>query len=219
MYYVICTCSSLFSMTASTIGSAKLEVEKLLRHASEWLPEHPMKEWIARRYFKQRRSLARMALEQLTLEENPESDAEGAAPRAAVQEMELEKRVSLNERRMDKVAELVTALGVKTAADLGCGEGRLLCRLLEVKSLDRLVGVDVSLRSLEHASERLNLDRLAPQAARTHRLVARLADLSRRPPEGIRRGDGDRSHRAPRPAAAAALERVLFEFARPTRSS
>ena len=39
------------------VGDA--EVEKLLRHASEWLPNHPMKEWIARRYFKYRRSLAR----------------------------------------------------------------------------------------------------------------------------------------------------------------
>lgn len=73
-----------------------------------------MREWIARRYFKQRRSLARMALEQLTLDEATEGDVDATAPQAAAQEVELEKRVSQNERRLEKVAGLIAALGVKT---------------------------------------------------------------------------------------------------------
>jgi 3' terminal RNA ribose 2'-O-methyltransferase Hen1 len=192
------------------------EVEKLLRHASEWLPGHPMKEWIAHRYFKQRRSLARMALEQLTLEESAPDEAQGATPPAAAQEAELEKRVSLNERRLDKVTELVSALGVKTIVDLGCGEGRLLSRLLDVKSLDRVVGMDVSIRSLEHASERLHLDRMAPrQRARIDLLHGSL----------VYRDDRLKAFEAATlieviehldPPRLAALERVLFEAARPT---
>jgi 3' terminal RNA ribose 2'-O-methyltransferase Hen1 len=46
--------------------------------------------------------------------------------------------------------------------DLGCGEGKLLRELLRQRQLDRIVGVDVSLRALEFAEERLELDRLAP---------------------------------------------------------
>jgi 3' terminal RNA ribose 2'-O-methyltransferase Hen1 len=146
------------------VGDA--EVEKLLRHAREWLPEHPMKEWITQRYLKYRHSLARMALEQLTLEERAVSvgeDTEGAPAVVDPREAELEERVSLNEQRLASVTELLLALGVSTVVDLGCGEGRLLSRLLDIRSLERIVGMDVSVRSLEHARERLHLDRLPPR--------------------------------------------------------
>jgi 3' terminal RNA ribose 2'-O-methyltransferase Hen1 len=44
--------------------------------------------------------------------------------------------------------------------DLGCGEGKLLRVLLEEKSFTEIVGMDVSYRSLEIASQRLKLDRM-----------------------------------------------------------
>ena len=219
------------------VGEA--EVEKLLRYASEWLPDHPMKEWIARRYFKQRRSLARLALEQLMAEDSDAVSAddiesvagavadgvadagatagqEGPITAAAAQEMALEKPVSLNERRMTKVTGLVAALGAKSVVDLGCGEGRLLSYLLDVKALDRIVGMDVSLRSLEHASSRLRLDRMPPrQRARIELLHGSLVYRDDRLKgfdvatviEVIEHLD---------PHRLAALERVLFEAARPT---
>jgi 3' terminal RNA ribose 2'-O-methyltransferase Hen1 len=196
------------------VGEA--EVEKLLRHASEWLPGHPMKEWIARRYFKHRRSLARLALEQLAQEDALEVEAEDEVAAPAAQEFELEQRVSLNERRLAKVTELVTALGVKSVVDLGCGEGRLLGQLLSVKSLDRVVGMDVSLRSLEFASDRLQLDRLPPrQRARIELLHGSL----------VYRDDRLKGFGAATlieviehldPPRLTALERVLFEATRPT---
>jgi 3' terminal RNA ribose 2'-O-methyltransferase Hen1 len=195
---------------------AEAEVEKLLRHASEWLPSHPMKEWIARRYFKHRQSLARLALEQLTLEESAENETEGAVVAAAAQEVELEKRVSLNERRLDKVTDLVSALGCKTLVDLGCGEGRLLSQLLGVKSLDHLVGMDVSLRSLEYASERLHLDRMPPrQRARIDLLHGSLLYRDDRL-KGFDMATVIEVIEHLDPPRLAALERVLFEAARPT---
>lgn len=112
------------------VGEA--EVEKLVRHASEWLGPHPRKEWIAQRYLKHRRSLARLALERLTDDRAEETAEDGPLERGADREAELEKPVALNERRMDIVSELVAKLGVKTVVDLGCGEGRLLSRLLEL---------------------------------------------------------------------------------------
>jgi 3' terminal RNA ribose 2'-O-methyltransferase Hen1 len=195
------------------VGEA--EVEKLLRHASEWLPDHPMKEWIAQRYFKQRRSLARLALEQLMVEDVDADDDDPETPTAAAQEAAIEKPASLNERRMAKVTELISALGAKSVVDLGCGEGRLLSELLGVKSLDRIVGMDVSLRSLEHASDRLRLDRMPPrQRARIELLHGSLVYRDDRLKgldaatliEVIEHLD---SHRL------AALERVLFQAMRP----
>src|SRR5581483_12387358 len=111
---------------------------------------HPITESIARRYLKNRRSLARLALERLTVE-NPDEDSGQSAldddtPQAARREVELEKRVSLQVRRLNKVAELVAAVGARSVVDLGCGEGQLLPRLLKLPTVDRIVGMDVSVR-------------------------------------------------------------------------
>ena len=55
--------------------------------------------------------------------------------------------------------------------DLGCGEGKLLRELLKDKQFAEIVGLDVSVRSLEIASRRLKLDRLPEQQAKRIRLV------------------------------------------------
>lgn len=197
------------------VGDA--EVEKLLRHAGEWLADHPQKQSISLRYLKHRRSLARDALARLAAEEETEAaDVEGNAPEAAVREQRLEAKSSLNEKRIAAVEQAVQSLGSKTLVDLGCGEGKVLAALFKLKQLDRLVGMDVSLQVLEYAHERLNLDRLPPRQRqridllhgsliyRDDRLngfdVATLIEV-------IEHLDADR---------IAALERVLFEFARPS---
>jgi len=196
------------------VGNA--EVEKLLRHASEWLPDHPMKDWIARRYFRHRRSLARLALEQLTQEDAPEGEADDIPTGGAQQEMDLEKRVSLNERRLAKVTDLVSTIGARSVVDLGCGEGRLLTQLLGLKSLERVVGVDVSLRSLEYASDRLHLDRMSPrQRARIELLHGSLVYRDARL-KGFEAATVIEVIEHLDPVRLAAFERVLFEAARPT---
>jgi 3' terminal RNA ribose 2'-O-methyltransferase Hen1 len=50
--------------------------------------------------------------------------------------------------------------GASRVLDLGCGEGRLMERLIRHTSIRELVGVDVSLRSLEKVKTRLRFDRL-----------------------------------------------------------
>jgi 3' terminal RNA ribose 2'-O-methyltransferase Hen1 len=198
------------------VGDA--EVEKLMRNAAEWLPEHPLKEWITHRYFKHRRSLARVALEQLIREDSVETDSDDAElpPPAASREMELEKRVSLNERRLEKVTELVAALGVKTVVDMGCGEGKLLSQLLAIKALDRVVGMDVSLRSLEYASERLHLDRMPPrQRARIELIHSSLVYTDQRL-SGFGAATLTEVVEHLDPPRLSALERTVFEAARPT---
>ena len=99
--------------------------------------------------------------------------------------------------------------------DLGCGEGKLLKQLLEEKQLEKIVGMDVSIRSLEIASRRLRLERLTErQRSRIELIHGSLIYRDKRlngydaaiVVEVIEHLDPDR---------LVALERVIFEFARP----
>ncbi|WP_116807194.1 3' terminal RNA ribose 2'-O-methyltransferase Hen1 [Steroidobacter cummioxidans] len=137
------------------------EVEKLLRRGADWLPNHPAKEQIARRYLKYRKSLARAAMERLTPLE-ADTDDVPVAGKPTGREDVLEASLSLNQQRINTVVAAVVEAGAKSVVDLGCGEGKLLRELLRQRQLDRIVGVDVSLRALEFAEERLELARLGP---------------------------------------------------------
>ena len=136
------------------------EMEKLLAKGSGWLANHPEKEEITRRYLKFQPSLFRQALARLVQEEQP-SEAEGDEQRPADRAEEvLEKPLSLNEQRLGAVLAALRASGAKRVLDLGCGEGKLLRELLKDKQFEEIVGMDVSIRTLEAARDRLKLDRL-----------------------------------------------------------
>ncbi len=143
------------------VGDA--EVEKLLRRGGDWLPVHPAKDLIARRYLKHRRDLARQATEQLTAAAGLESIDDGApSPATPGREEALEKTISLNSQRLATLSEAVRQSGAKSVVDLGCGDGKLLRELLKQPELTRIVGMDVARRSLDYARERLQLDELSP---------------------------------------------------------
>ncbi len=134
------------------------EVEKLLEKGSGWLKEHPEKEFITSRYLKHLRSLTRIAMDQLIGEEKPENEAE--EERSAKNEELIERKINLNEKRIQAVVDALKRHHVQTVADLGCGEGKLLKVLLKEKGMLKILGLDVSVRSLEIAEERLHLDRM-----------------------------------------------------------
>src|SRR5262249_55324210 len=131
------------------VGEA--EVEKLLRHGEGWLATHPQREGIARRYLKRRSSLVRRALDRLMGEEEPEREVKEDAQEEA--EARLERRVSLNERRIEAVAQALKASGASRVLDLGSGEGRLVRALAKDRQFTEIVGVEVSARTLERAAE------------------------------------------------------------------
>ena len=132
------------------------EVEKLLAKGGDWLPSHPERELIARRYLKGRRDLTRAALARLAPEEAAESEEQGAPPRDAA-EVGLERPLRLHDLRLDTVAETLAAAGAASVADLGCGDGKLLARLVRDKRFAKLIGLDLSARSLQAAAGRLKL--------------------------------------------------------------
>ncbi|NNE23728.1 MAG: 3' terminal RNA ribose 2'-O-methyltransferase Hen1 [Rhizobiales bacterium] len=152
------------------------EIDKLLAKGEGWLAGHPAKELIARRALKHRRSLANQALQRLA--ESPEADDEAAGDDDPVPEPEeaLEKPIRLHDLRLDTVVETLQNKGVRTVLDLGCGEGKLISRLVKLKGIDRIVGVDASVHTIEKAVRRLHLDR-AGDALR-ERLQLRLGSLT-----------------------------------------
>src|SRR6266487_2582491 len=134
------------------------EVEKLLRHGKGWLELHPEREQITHRYLKHRHDLTRDAIARLTLEEK--NEVEAAEITADAEEVGIEQRLSLHEQRLGAVMAVLQQSGARRVLDLGCGEGKLLKLLLQNKSFESILGLDVSYRALEIARSRLHLDRL-----------------------------------------------------------
>ena len=183
------------------------EVDKLLRRGESWLPHHPEKNTITRRYLKHQRSLTQDALERLL----PEDTAgEPDVPVAAAEE-----KLRLSERRVAAVLDALKDAGARRVLDLGCGEGRLLQELFADRSFEEIVGVDVSYRLLETAHRRLRLDDVPEnqrgrirlfQSALTYR-DDRLSGFDAAVlMEVVEHLDAGR---------LAAFEKVVFEFARP----
>jgi 3' terminal RNA ribose 2'-O-methyltransferase Hen1 len=137
------------------------EVQKLLAKGQAWLPAHPERGLVVARYLKHKRGLAREALERLRGEEELDPDAKDDERQR--EEEAVEDRISLNEQRMGAVIAALKASGARSVIDLGCGEGKLLRRLFRERELTRIVGADVSPRTLERAYERLKLEGMSEQ--------------------------------------------------------
>jgi 3' terminal RNA ribose 2'-O-methyltransferase Hen1 len=189
------------------------EVDKLLAKAGGWLATHPQREWITHRYLKRRRSLVRSALARLLDAEEDEVDAVEQAREAA--EERIERPLSLNEQRMGAVLAVLRQSGASRVVDLGCGEGRLLAQLLKEKQFSHILGVDVSLRALDIAAERLHLDRLPP--SQRERLTLAQGALTYRDSrlEGFDAACAIEVIEHLDPPRLPAFERCVFEFARP----
>jgi len=189
------------------------EVEKLLRRGEGWLGQHPEKELIVERYLKRQRSLTREALARLAEDAPPEDEDKASA--GDEEEQRVERPLGLHEQRIGTVLSVLRGVGAARVLDLGCGEGKLLRALLADGQFERILGMDVSWRSIEIATERLKLDQLAEkQRARIELIQGSLMYRDKRLEgfdaaaviEVIEHLD------APR---LAAFERVVFDFARP----
>ncbi len=145
------------------------EIEKLLRHGEGWLAQHPEKENIVKRYLKHQHRLTRDALARLTEEEGGDPDL--SEERHANEEKAIEEPLKLWQQRIGTVLSVLKSKGAKKVADLGCGEGRLLRALLDENQFQEILGMDVSHRTLEVASDRLHLEKLPPRQRQRIRLL------------------------------------------------
>jgi 3' terminal RNA ribose 2'-O-methyltransferase Hen1 len=191
------------------------EMEKLLAKGEGWLASHPEKDEIARRYLRFQPSLYRMALARLVQEEEPrEGDEDEQRPQEKAEES-LENPISLNEQRLGAVKAALRACGAKRVLDLGCGAGSLLRELLKDKQFEEIVGLDVSIRSLEAAQRRLKPERLPPAQANRLKLMHGSLMYRDKRMEGFDAAAVVEVVEHLDPPRLSAFERVLFEFARP----
>jgi 3' terminal RNA ribose 2'-O-methyltransferase Hen1 len=135
------------------------EVDRLLRRGGEWLATHPARDEIARRYLRHDRDLTAQAIERLleTQDLAVREEGDDAA------EEEVERPLSLNQQRIAAVVGVLKESGARRVLDLGCGSGQLVRALLTETDVERVVGMDVSYRSLETGMRRLHLDTMAPR--------------------------------------------------------
>jgi 3' terminal RNA ribose 2'-O-methyltransferase Hen1 len=189
------------------------EIDKLLAKGEGWLSAHPAHELITDRYLKRQRHLTREALARLSADDAPDPDA--TQEEHAAEEATVEAPLRLNEERIASVVSVLRSAGAKRVLDLGCGEGQLVQALLKDLAVERVTGVDVSVRSLETAARRLRLKEMhETQRARVQLLHgslvyrdARLAGFDAAAiVEVIEHLD---------PTRLASFERVVFENARP----
>ncbi len=125
------------------------EIEKLLEKGEEWLAEHPQRDLIIQRYLKHQRGLTRQAMEALS-EEQEEDE-----PDRLTCEESTEKKIGLHGLRLDTVLGVLKSSGATQIADLGCGEGKLVRRLLKDPQFSRILATDVSVEALARAQQAL----------------------------------------------------------------
>jgi 3' terminal RNA ribose 2'-O-methyltransferase Hen1 len=147
------------------------EVGKLLRSGEGWLPEHPDRDLITRRYLAHQRSMVADATTRLV-----ELDDD------LVEDEPLPTQTSpLYALRAEAVLAALKDVNAHRVVDLGCGEGALLKRLIVDPTFTEIVGTDVSSRSLLAAEEKLHLRDLSDtQRARVRLLQSSVTYLDDR---------------------------------------
>lgn len=187
------------------------EIDKLLQKGEGWLENHPEKEQITNRYLINLKSLSRRALEKLR-----DDDAEDEDDTLLEVKSETDlKKESLHEIRLNLVIEKLVESGAETVADLGCGEGKLIRKLLKHKQFSKILGMDVSYNELLKTKERIYYDEMsAKKKERIELLQGSVTYRDRRIEsfdaialvEVIEHIDLNRLE---------SFERVIFEFAKP----
>ncbi|GCE20689.1 3' terminal RNA ribose 2'-O-methyltransferase Hen1 [Dictyobacter kobayashii] len=219
------------------------EVNKLLQRGQGWLEKHPERRRIAYNYLRHKHDLTQEALERLVIEaaqsdeeaseieavseETSEAEAietqsvpatevlEEQAGSETGQEKSTKKRVNLHEQRLLAAFEVVKQSGARRVLDLGCGEGRLLKKLLQEKSFEHILGLDVSYQALELAQKRLHLARMSPRQRERITLAHGALTYRDKRLEGYDAAAVVEVIEHLDPSRLSAFERVLFEFAHP----
>src|SRR5262245_46915321 len=91
------------------------------------------------------------------MDDESEGDAEAEIDSALrdTAEEAIEKPLRLHDMRLDTVASELKRLGAARILDLGCGEGKLIGRLVADRQFTEIVGVEVGSMSLARAARRL----------------------------------------------------------------
>lgn len=133
------------------------ELQKLLQKGGDWLPTHPMRDFIIKGYLSHQKNLAKKAIHLL-------KDGSRIIPNPKQKKIETKFSVTkpkisnkYTEIKIKSVIKKIKELGVTKIIDLGCGNGKLIKQLVKNQKLTVIKGMDHSNRSLKEARDRLNL--------------------------------------------------------------
>lgn len=130
---------------------SKHDIDVLIRRGENWLDTHPEKQWITKRYLKNLKTFTTDALLRLVSENE-----------VLREEVIPERKISLNQQRLNKAVDFLKSSGAESVLDIGCGEGKLLKLLLKEMQFKKISGMDVAFSELQKAKENLYLDQASP---------------------------------------------------------
>ncbi|HRI68989.1 MAG TPA: methyltransferase [Polyangium sp.] len=134
----------------ATDGVLDGERGALLMHAEGLVRGHPAGDRILQTYAARKPSEVALAFDRLAQTDPLPGQTAVDEPLAPT---------LLDDARADAIALELREAAAHSVVDLGCGDGKLLARLVREKALTRIVGFDVSHRLLEAAAQRMKLDR------------------------------------------------------------
>ena len=188
----------------------KPEMDKLLAKGAGWLDKHPENTLIVKRYLNNQGKLAKTVMNAL-LPEEPEEEADEEQTPAP----EVEAKIRLHEVRLLTACARLRDSGATSVLDLGCGEGKLLRLLAKEKQFRHITGMDVSVRSLEIAADKLNLQRLPDREKDRFKLFQGSLTYRDSRLEGYEAAALIEVIEHVDPGRLPALERSVFQYARP----
>jgi 3' terminal RNA ribose 2'-O-methyltransferase Hen1 len=143
------------------------EIEKLLARGEGWLDAHPQRDLIVRRYLRYHERFVSTAISRLRADDEAAPDPETSGEAA------VEKTIRLADARTEAIVGAIRSARreVRRVLDVGCGEGRTLRALMAERSIQTVVGADVSSHALQQAERRLRLDRMSPEQRRRIELI------------------------------------------------
>lgn len=136
------------------------EAEKLVRQGEGWLPGHPERALISHRYLAHQKDLVAAADTRIAGESTAPAESTTALPPSPG----TSAGALVQPLRVQRAEAVLTALkdcGARQVVDVGSGSGALLRRMQKDGFFTRILGTDVSARSLEQAARVMNVDELA----------------------------------------------------------
>jgi 3' terminal RNA ribose 2'-O-methyltransferase Hen1 len=135
------------------------EARKLFEKGGEWLRNHTSRDLIISRYLSKSRELREHARKLFgNFQEKMDTDELIAEIKEEMRDWEDPDDNSPHRQRHNRIIGDVVSWNARKVIDLGCGEGRLLERLVRISPDMRVVGIEPSGREIERARQRLQIN-------------------------------------------------------------
>ncbi|MBY3433542.1 3' terminal RNA ribose 2'-O-methyltransferase Hen1 [Rhizobium laguerreae] len=133
------------------------EARKLFDKGGEWLKTHSSRNLIISRYLSKSKELREYARRLFgKFQEKDLFDEDEARTEALMRDGEDPDDNSPHQQRHARIIRDVASWGARSVIDLGCGEGRLLEKLVRIAPDMRVIGIEPSAREIDRARKRLS---------------------------------------------------------------